>query len=182
MKHVISALILIGALMAGTQLRAEDVNIHNFVRAETDTAIRNVYDKVGFGKLLHFRQPVPLDEQMIIRMNRDTLYSSVVLDLSKPAIITLPDTDGRYISMHVIDQDHYMYAETKPGTYKLTEENVGTRYAMVNFRTFMNADDPDDIAAANAVQDRIKVEGITDAPLDMPDWNQQQLLEARGKE
>jgi hypothetical protein len=39
-------------------------------------------------------------------MNRDVLYSRVVFDLSKPATITMPETNGRYQSMHVINQDH----------------------------------------------------------------------------
>jgi hypothetical protein len=41
-----------------------------------------------------------------IRMNRDTLYSAAVLDLSSPATVTLPETGGRYMGMRVINQDH----------------------------------------------------------------------------
>ena len=36
----------------------------------------------GVNKWLHFRQPTPLDRQSVIRMNRDTLYSSVIVDIS----------------------------------------------------------------------------------------------------
>jgi hypothetical protein len=62
----------------------KDVNVSNFVRAETDVAIKKVYDIVGLGTWLHNRAPTPIDQQNVIRMNRDTLYSGAVLDLSKP--------------------------------------------------------------------------------------------------
>ncbi|HSR31194.1 MAG TPA: DUF1254 domain-containing protein, partial [Anaerolineae bacterium] len=89
----------------------KDVNVSNFARAESDVAIKKVYDMVGLGIWLHFRAPTPIDQQKVIRMNRDTLYSSVVLDLSEPATVIMPETGGRYQSLHVISQDHYSFAK-----------------------------------------------------------------------
>jgi hypothetical protein len=158
----------------------QPITLATFVRAESDVAIKLIYDKVGFGVLFHTRVPTPLDQQAVIRMNRDTLYSTAVLDLSKPAAVTLPEADGRYMSLHVISQDHYSYAVSEPGRYELTEDAVGSRYAYLIFRTFIDADDPKDIEAANALQDAIVVEGGGDGPLDIPEWNREQLLTARG--
>lgn len=157
----------------------EPVTLKTFVRAETDAAIKLIYKQAGFGALHHIRVPTPLDEQKVIRMNRDTLYSTAVLDLSKPAAVTLPNADGRYISMHVINQDHYSYAVSEPGRYELTEDAVGSRYVYLIFRTFVDANDPKDIKAANAAQDAILIEGGGDGPLDIPEWNREQLLAAR---
>jgi hypothetical protein len=53
-----------------------------------------------------------------------------------PTVITLSDAEGRYMSMHVINQDHYMFVETEPGNHELTDANVGTRFAAVIVRTF----------------------------------------------
>ena len=62
----------------------EPVTIYNYVRAETDRTLRDSYERVGkFGALIHFRGLAPLDVQPVIRQNRDTLYSSGVLDLSE---------------------------------------------------------------------------------------------------
>jgi len=158
----------------------KDVNVSNFVRAESDVAIKKVYDMVGLGAWIHFRAPTPLDQQKVIRMNRDTLYSSAVLDLSVPATVIMPETGGRYQSLHVISQDHYSFAKVKPGRYELTQENVGSRYAYLIVRTFVDANDPEDIKATNAVQDAIKIEGGASGPLDIPDWNIEQMMEARG--
>lgn len=156
----------------------EPVTIDNFVRAESDTAIQKVYNVVGLGKFLHIRTPTPLDKQTVIRMNRDTLYSSAVLDLSKPATVTLPDTGGRYMSLHVINQDHYMFATSKPGKHELTQKKVGSRYAILIVRVFVDANDAKDIALANALQDKVTIKGGTGS-LDIPEWNQEQLKAAR---
>ena len=112
-------------------------------------------------------------------MNRDTLYSSVVLDLSEPATVIMPETSGRYQSLQVINQDHYSFAKIKPGRYELTQENVGSRYAYLIIRTFIDANDPEDIKVANTLQDALKVEGGASGPLDIPDWNIEQMMEAR---
>jgi len=73
-----------------------DVNVANFVRAESDVAIKKIYDIVGLSAWFHNRVPTPLDDQKVIRMNRDTLYSAVVLDLSELATIIMPEIGGRY--------------------------------------------------------------------------------------
>ena len=137
----------------------EPVTIETFVRAESDAAIKLIYDQIGFGTLHHNRVPTLLNEQSVIRMNRDTLYSTAILDLSKPATVTLPEADGRYMSLHIISQDHYSYAVSEAGRYELTDDAVGSRYVYLIFRTFIDADDANDIEAANAIQDAIVVEG-----------------------
>ena len=161
---------------------AKEINQEeNFVRAESDHMIRanmKGFD-LGFDKFTHLRKPTTPDNQPTIRMNQDTLYSSMALDLSKPVKITLPEVDGRYMSMLVVSQDHYMIAESKPGTYKLTEKSVGTRFALVTIRTFYDAGDPDDLAKAHAAQDKISVSGGGKGPFDAPNWNTDQLKAAR---
>jgi hypothetical protein len=158
----------------------KDVNVANFARAESDVAIKKLYDMVGLSNWIHLRAPTPIDQQNVIRMNRDTLYSSVVLDLSEPATVTIPETNGRYQSLHIINQEHYSFAKIKPGRYELTRENVGTRYAYLIVRTFFDANDPEDIKVANTLQDALKVEGGGSGSLDIPDWNIEQLKVARG--
>ena len=60
----------------------KDVNVANFTRAESDVAIQKMYSIVGLSTWFHNRVSTPIDQQKVILMNRDTLYSSAVLDLS----------------------------------------------------------------------------------------------------
>ena len=177
----VSSTLLVPCLAAaeGSTKETTPVTAKTFIRAESDVAIKKVHSLVGFSKWYHVRGPVPLDKQDVIRMNRDTIYSSTILDLSKPVTITMPDDDGRYMNLHVISQDHYSYATSKPGAHEITKDKVGSPYAYIIVRTFADANDPEDIKAANAAQDAMTVEGGGDGPLDIPNWNMEQLLVAR---
>jgi hypothetical protein len=53
---------------------------------------------VDFGQFAHLREPTTPDNQPVICMNQDALYSSLVLDLSVPAEINLPEIGGRYVN------------------------------------------------------------------------------------
>jgi hypothetical protein len=174
-------LLLTLALCLPTLVFAEDVTVENFVRAESDYNIRANMEAFGYdvGELRHLRDPIAPDNQPTIRMNQDTLYTGLLLDLSEPVEVTLPEIDGRYQSMHVVSQDHYMFAESEPGTYRLTEDEVGTRFASVTFRTFVDVSDPDDIAKAHAAQDATKVSGGGKGPFETPDWDLEALAVAR---
>lgn len=192
-KHIIlatSALVLLlsngsMAMQDNTKQSSDDdtasVNINNAVRAETDHMIRlqiETFD-LQFGKITHLRKPMTPENQSVIRVNQDTLYSSTVIDVSKPVTITLPEADGRFMSMLVISQDHYNFGEAKPGTYELTQEKVGTRFAYVLFRTFIDITDPDDITATHAAQDAMKISGGGNGPFEAPNWNLDDLKKAR---
>lgn len=177
---------MIIALAAGaTSVQAaEQVTVDNFVRAESDYNIRTNLAKfkalgADVGQAVHQRQPVTPASQTVIRSNQDTLYSAIVLDLSRPVSITLPDTGDRYMSMHVVNQDHYMFVETEPGTYPLTEDSVGTRFAYVIIRTFVDPADSDDVAEVHAAQDAIRVEGGGAGPFDAPHWDEKALAAGR---
>ncbi len=66
MRHLAIAIVF---LVTVTAAAAEPVTIDTFVRAETDTAIRVIHDRVGFGNFLHIRAPSPLDDQPVITLS-----------------------------------------------------------------------------------------------------------------
>jgi len=166
------------AYSAGS-VAAEKVNVDNYVRAETDVTMRRYASQGALGQFLHVRNPTPLDKQNVIRMNRDTLYSIGVFDLTEPATITKPATD-RWQSMMLVNQDHSIPpAIYAAGPHTITQEQVGTRYVVVIFRTLVNASDPADIKLANAVQDQITVQQSASGSLDVPDWDEESLTKVR---
>ncbi|MGO7153325.1 DUF1254 domain-containing protein [Rhizobium leguminosarum] len=137
------------------------VTVDNFIRAESDLYFSAVALKEGgFGKFEHKRELSPIDNQNIIRQNRDTLYSAAVFDLDAgPVMITLPDPGRRFMSMQLIDEDQYtLPALYAPGTHILTREQIGTRYLLTGVRTLVDPASADDLKAARDLQDAIKVE------------------------
>ena len=79
---MIAAVTGIMGLDPGAGFAAEKVTVDSFVRAETDMTLDRYVRQGALGKLIHIRMPVPIDRQDVIRMNRDTLYSAGVFDLS----------------------------------------------------------------------------------------------------
>ena len=105
--HLIYLVIGLLFFSSGVSLASEKVTVDNYVRAETDMTLARYVKTGALGKFLHIRQPTPIDEQNVIRMNRDTIYSIGVFDLTEPVTIVKPDSKGRFQSMQVINQDHY---------------------------------------------------------------------------
>lgn len=157
------------------------VNIDNFRRAETDTYFARFVKQGAFGKLNHERELAAIEKQAVIRLNRDTLYSSGVFDLdASPISIKLPDIGNRYMAVQVINQDHYttdvFYA---PITKTLTKENVGTRYVALLIRTFVNPNDAADVKAVHALQDSIVVTQQARGRYEGREWDQESLTTVR---
>ena len=150
------------------------VSAGNFSRAESDMYFGGTVKNGSFGKFTHNRGVMPIDEQAVIRANRDTLYSAAVFDLDAgPVTITLPDAGKRFMSMMVIDEDQYVpLVAYGAGTHSLTKKQIGTRYAMVGVRTFVDPADPKDLEKVHALQDAIKVIQASPGSFDVPKWDQ----------
>lgn len=151
------------------------VTADNFARAESDLYFGGILkDSGAIGKFLHRREPARIENQTVIRLNRDTLYSSAVFDLDAgPVTITLPDAGKRFMSMQVIDEDHYVpevvYGQ---GSYTLTKDKVGTRYVAVAIRTLVDPANPKDVEEVHRLQDAIKVSQQATGRFEVPNWDQ----------
>lgn len=177
MRAVLSGMFL-AALAGMAQAQSGSpvpVTVDNFARAESDLYLNNaVKDAGGIGKLLHHREPARIDKQPVVRMNRDTLYSSAVIDLDAgPVTVEMPDAGQRFMSLQVINEDHYtrnVFYGT--GSHKLNRSSVGTRYALLAFRTLVDPNDPGDIKQVHALQDAIKIDQEARGKLELPNWDQ----------
>jgi hypothetical protein len=165
---LVSAQVQAQAPAAGTV----PVTADNFVRAESDTYTANLAKEGGLGKLLHRREPAPIQSQTVIRLNRDTLYTSGVFDLDAgPVTISLPDAGQRFMSLQSISQDHYATTAYGAGPHTLTRDAVGTRYVVVGIRTLVNPADPEDVRKVHALQDAMTVSQASSGNLETPPWD-----------
>jgi hypothetical protein len=163
-------------LQTGTQMKTVPVTIDNFIRAETDRYFKQRVVQGCLGRFCHDREPTPVERQPVVRMNRDTPYSIAVFDLTTPVTIVKPDTQGRFQSIMVFNQDHYIQSVIyEPGTYTFTQEEMGTRYILVNARTFVNPNDPKDIEGLHKAQDGLKATQESSGSFEVPDWDRESL-------
>ncbi len=149
------------------------VTVDNFNRAETDMNFAGSGGR-QVGMFTHHREPISIDFP-IVRPNRDTLYSLSVFDLDAgPVTVALPNAGRRFMSMQVIDEDHYtpevVYGA---GNHTFTREKIGTRYVSLGVRILVDPADPEDIKQVHTLQDAITVtQPGGPGRFEVPNWDQ----------
>jgi hypothetical protein len=164
------------ALRATPIPTGEAVTQATYIRAETDRTFQNIAAQAGgVNKWLYIRKPTPLDQQTVVRMNRDTLYSASIVDTSKGATVTVPKMPkGRLMSVLLVDNDHYAPAVYyDAGTYTLPRH---TKYLAVVVRTqVIDPNDPVEISLVNKLQDGVVVKANSADPLPPFKWDMTSL-------
>jgi hypothetical protein len=156
---------------------AKPATVDNYNRAQTDVYFAGIAKNDGFGKFRHGRELAPPVQQGIVRPNRDTLYSFVIVDLDAgPVMITLPDAGKRFMGMQVVNQDQYTRAtHFGAGSHTLTREMIGTRYAIAVVRFLVNFANKEDVGQVHALQDAIKFSQERPGTFEIPNWDEVSL-------
>ncbi len=137
-------------------------------------------DAGGVNLLSHNREPASVDHQTVIRMNRDTLYSFAVVDIADGATINIPEHGDRYVSVMVVNQDHYVNdIYHTAGEHRLSVETFDTPYVLVAVRILVDPTDPVDVAQVTALQDQFRLEAESSRPFSAPDYDPVSLDETR---
>lgn len=191
MHYILKYAISIGLIllsMGSSNLLAKDVvatsvpvTLTQFPRAETHHMMKLAIDNFDcLGKWSHMPGFAPIDKQNVVRMNRDTLYSSLVLDLTNSATIIKPDIGSRYQSILVLNEEHFAKLIIyKPGKYELTQEKMGSRYVAVIARTLVDVADSADLSEAHDAQNGLKVIQKDKGHFEVPNWDRAALGEIR---
>ncbi len=161
----LSSLALGAIPLAADESKPVIVNEKNYPLIETHRQMGITQKNAGgVNKFEHKRAVPPTDNQPVIRMNRDTLYSMAIVDASKGATITLPDTGGRYISLMYLDENHRVYDMVyEPKEYEIPA-HTPHMYALV--RIGIKSGDEKDLAEIHKIQDQIKLEAKSTTPFE----------------
>lgn len=148
------------------------VNVDNFVRAETSRMFSALQrDAGGVNVFAHNRRPTSVEHQTVVRMNRDTLYSFGVVDVSEGATITIPAYGQRYVSVMVVTLDHEVVdIFHDPGVHQLTADGADP-HVMVAARVLVDPTDPDDVAEVARIQDGFALTAASADPFVAPDYD-----------
>ncbi len=150
------------------------VTEENYKVAESDLAFHNITKLVGMNTFFHF--PIgafDLNNQTVVRMNQDTVYSAAVIDASAGATITIPDMGDRYLSVMVVQNDHYIdQVFLTPGTHEIESD---TDFAMIAMRIRVDANDPEGAARVTALRDATVLSVAGSEIHSLPDYDLQQL-------
>jgi hypothetical protein len=175
--------VIAGAANAGDLNPTEE----NFSSAMADIYFQQVIDRGGDNAFAHMREVSSVENQNIIRENRDTLYSWGVFDVRNGLEITLPAAGDLYMSALVIDNDTFIVREEDAeetgdiGTYqaypdrerviRISHEKAVTDFIYIILRT-QTDQTPEGDAQAAALQDQVRVEnGPNPASWQSRDWD-----------
>ena len=158
------------------------VTFANFARVESARMFDAIASAAGgSNRWNHYRVPTPVDQQTVIRMNRDTLYSAAIIDVSRGATITIPDAGDRYISVMLVNEGHYINRVLHdPGTHELSAQDLGSDFVLAAVRVLVDSEDPDDVATVNALQDGFVVASVGAGEFPAPVYDEESFAETRG--
>ncbi|MEA1889670.1 MAG: DUF1214 domain-containing protein [Pseudomonadota bacterium] len=138
------------------------VTADNFIHADSTRAYFKELDQSG-GKVnivRPVRELTNADNQDVIRMNSDTLYTRVILDVKGGASITTKEYEG-FQNINVIDVNHSQIASlTGHGTLKVDETMLTEGqhvYVIVRTGLLRKLSDKDMMAKAHKAQDNISI-------------------------
>ncbi|MCP4010583.1 MAG: DUF1254 domain-containing protein [Proteobacteria bacterium] len=167
MKNIITILLVSLSTIGCVNTK---VTRENFTVAESNKMMLGIQkDAGGINKTLSIPRLAATDFQPVVRMNQDTLYHGTVIDIAKGATITIPEMDGRYVSLAVHDQNHFVpMFEYGPGTYKLKAD---TDYVVAVVRIQADESDPEDVRKAAEWQSQIVIKSNSNVPLKWGGWD-----------
>ncbi|MBT8293247.1 MAG: DUF1214 domain-containing protein [Eudoraea sp.] len=177
-NHIIIGTLLIGTLIScknqtkkdSSEVKNEEpasiiVTQDNFPQAYTNLRFDAIIKKAG-GINTFLEMPVPSSDptkQFVVRMNRDTKYSTSVFDMTADVYVTIPETD-KYVTIQIVDENH----ETQrmiygSGRHKLTAK---TDHAFVIVR-----------ALDDATRRNLQVEAGSAKPFVVKNWDKESFAE-----
>jgi hypothetical protein len=176
MKPILKAFVgiaVVGVFAHTTASAAQDVipvDESNIVEAMSDIYFGQVVDAVGTNVLQHNRATSTVETQGIIRENRDTLYSKVVIDAREGFTLALPAAGDTYLSALILNYNTGLVREVADngdvGTFlaysdksrviEVTPEAAGTDFVYILIRT-QTDNTPQGDATGAKLQDAIEL-------------------------
>ena len=166
-KLLLGTIMVFTFMLSAQENTASDAPVivtkENYPTVETSRQLAiQIKQAGGINKLNRWDGITKLDNQPIIRLNQDTVYTMGVVDASKGATITLPDAGDRFMSVQFVDEHHYVYAaKYGAGTFEIPHY---TDYIYVNVRIASETGTPEEDKVIADLQKKIKVHANSAKP------------------
>ncbi|MEE1675200.1 DUF1254 domain-containing protein [Agarivorans aestuarii] len=165
MNKFLIAPLALATLSISTIANAQtEVTRDNYIVAETSKyfAVTEAKATDGVNSWRHFRVPPLTEDQPIVRMNRDTIYSTAVVDTEKGASVTLPDFGERFVMVQFTDENHQTYDMVYTQGNETLEVPNSTKFMFVMVRAYLpNIHDKQEIAELNKLQDKLVIDAAS---------------------
>jgi hypothetical protein len=148
-------------VLAGAAEKGVEITPENFIHADSTRAYLKELDKAGKVNVIRpERALITADTQDVIRMNRDTLYTRIILDVKGGASITTQPYDG-YQNINVLDINHSQIASLSGSGTLAVDESMLTEghhaYVIVRTGLIRKLSEKKMFDKAHKAQDKISI-------------------------
>ena len=139
---------------------SKPVTRENYVQAETDLYLYEQQEKTGVNNFEH-ADMVTKENQVIIRSNRDVVYSRAIVDISEGVTFSIPPRKAFQV-IHVMDENHLTHRVIRAGeTVTMGPDDVtGGTHVYLLCRTQIT----DDLEETKAAQKAMKIDAKSSKP------------------
>lgn len=158
------------------------VDESNFTIAETDRYFVDHSKEHKVNTFRHSREMSTVENQFVVRENRDVMYSHAVVDISKGATLVNPEWDV-FSMIQVIDENQYTIASIYPGEQKtFTPKDVALgNHVFLNMRTGVRSLDEKGFSEAHQHQDSVVIDAKSAKPYKPKGFEAKSLDETRAR-
>lgn len=97
-----------------------------YIQTESLAFFGDFMKRAGVNNFFHFTTLSNKDDTWVVSPNQDTLYSLATIDAKNGFTLSLPDVGDRFISIQIINPDHYTpYYVYGGGTHHFKREQLG---------------------------------------------------------
>jgi len=146
-----------------TDPRDYGMSAKEFIQAESRAFFADFIGRAGLNNFFHFPGVASAEDRFVVSPNNDTVYSIAIVNVSEGFTLELPDTGDRFVSIHIVDENHmspfYLYGG---GTYTFTEDQFETSYVAVGIRTGTDASKADVARISSELHPHYRITGASD--------------------
>ena len=190
---ILVAIISVGTAIAGKTVTQEPsyvferndkgeiiVDERNFTIAETDLYMIEHSKEHAVNTFRHSRTMSDVENQVVVRENRDVMYSHAVVDISEGATLINPAWDI-FSVIQVIDENQYTIASIYPGEEEtFTPKDVALgNHLFLNMRTGVRSLDEKGFDEAHKHQDSVVIDAKSAKPYKAKGFETKSLDETR---
>ncbi|MFQ5644012.1 MAG: DUF1254 domain-containing protein [Thiogranum sp.] len=135
-----------------------------YAQAESTLFFSGFVNRAGINKVFTFPGLTRPGDNWVVSPNNDTIYSIAIVDTSDDVSITLPEVEeGRYMSLHVVDLNHYTpFVIYESGRHDFPKGTFDTNNVGFGIRIQANPFDPKDVQHVIELAKQIKVDAKSD--------------------
>ena len=145
--------------------QAYGMTAKQYINAEVHAFFNDIIGRTGgVNTFFHFPGLSPASDKFVVSPNNDTIYSFVIVNASDGFTLKLPEDEGRFMAIQIVDENHmtpfYLYGG---GDRRFERDQFESDYLALYVRTGTNGTPEDVATVTQTLQPQYKIVGANPA-------------------